>query len=76
MLPGLTKTFKGVGNFVVKWSVRLTKILKHRMMTKRKNILIFGEADSPLYQYLYSRMKNGFDITRIYSNLPPDSLES
>lgn len=35
-------TFKGIGQFFFKWSVRITKMTRHRLMTKRKNVLIFG----------------------------------
>jgi hypothetical protein len=69
MWPTVAGSLQGVGNFVVRWSVRLTKIFKHRLMTKRKNILVFADHDSKLYQEMYKSMKNHWEITRIYTGM-------
>lgn len=70
MSTGLVGTLSGIGKFFYKWSIRITKIFKHRMLTKRKSVLIFGEQNSDLYNKIFSKMQNNWDITRIYLHQP------
>lgn len=67
MWTGLRTSFLSIGNFFVRWSFRLTKYFKHRIMSKRKNILLFAEHDSKLYQQMHAALKNSWEITRIYT---------
>lgn len=66
----LTNAVAGIGRFVYKWTQRIAKITKHRLLTKRKNILLFGEHNNPLYTALQRKLQPTWEITRIYT-IPP-----
>jgi hypothetical protein len=45
-----------VGKTLYTWSIRVSKFFKHRLLTKRKNILIIGEDNTPLYLSLQPKL--------------------
>ena len=69
MSNALTNTAKGIGNFFWRWSTRITKAVKHRVFTQRKNVVIVGELGCPLYEAMYKSMHKHWEITLIQTKM-------
>ena len=54
-----------IGKSVVSWSNRFVKFIKHRMLTQKKNILIIGDEQSPIYIKLYPLIAKNWEIYHI-----------
>jgi hypothetical protein len=65
MASQYTRQLMGLGRSLVSWSHRFVKFLRHRMLTQKKNILILGDADSPIYIKLYPQLVNSWEIVHI-----------
>lgn len=54
-----------IGRSMVSWSNRFVKFLRHRMLTQKKNILILGDEQSPIYTKLYPLLAKSWEIVHI-----------
>lgn len=54
-----------LGRSMVSWSNRFVKFLRHRMLTQKKNILILGDEQSPIYAKLYPQLAKSWEIVHI-----------
>lgn len=55
----------GLGRTLVSWSSRFGKFLKHRMLTQKKNILIIGDEESPIYMHLHPKIAKSWEIVHV-----------
>lgn len=54
-----------LGKSAVSWSHRFVKFVKHRMLTQRKNVLIIGDHESPIYLKLHPLIAKNWEIFHI-----------
>lgn len=60
-----------IGRWGVAWSLRIAKFFKHRFLTKRKQILIIGQHQTPLATSLSPALAKTWQITRLHTHAPP-----
>ena len=66
MSNGLISVVRGIGSFVSRWSVRIVKYGRHRLLTQRKSLLVIGERENPLYRSMFDVMNKNWEITLIH----------
>ena len=74
MSNSLVGVVKGIGSFVTRWSLRLVKMARHRLLTQRKSLLVVGEKEHPLYRSMFGAMHKHWEITLIHT-IPPEIVE-
>jgi hypothetical protein len=71
MSNAITTSLVRFGKSILSWSNRFVKFTKHRMLTHKKNILIIGDEDSPIYLKLYPLIAKNWEIVHIAESMPP-----